>query len=237
MRDLCIVAHRGSSETYPENTLLAFQKAVELGVDFIEIDVHETADGELVVIHDGTLERTTDGKGCVKELTYEDIRKFDAGKWKGPFEGVKIPSLDEVLSLVYGKTRLWIEIKEAAPEKIIKQLRKHKMENSVVIGSFNMEHLTCVRRTAPSISTSLISVELPASPDILVKEGIPIVDIAYNRMTGDKAKEFIMRGISLAVWTVDDENDMKQFLGTYVSFITTNRPDILKKVLRSARLQ
>jgi len=231
MKNLLIVAHRGFSAKYPENTLLAFRKAIDLGVDFIEIDVHETKDGELVVIHDHTLERTTDGKGYVKEKTFREIREFDAGKWKGKFEGVKIPSLDEVLALVTGKIKLMIEIKEARPEKIIELLRKHGMEESVVMGSFNLEYVTKVRKTAPVISTALISGEFPESPDVLVSNGIPLLDVEYHQINGDRVKQFVSRGISLTAWTVDDEKDMKELVNTGISFITTNRPDVLKKVL------
>lgn len=234
MNNVFVVAHRGFSVEYPENTLLAFREAIELGVDFIEIDVHETKDGTLVVIHDHTLERTTDGRGAVKEKTFEEIQTLDAGKWKGKFEGVKIPSLDEVLGFVAGKTRLLIEIKDANPEKICKLLLKHRMENYVVIASFDMEKVIRTRQMAPSVSTALISTAFPENPDILVKNGIPIVEIEYHSVSEAEMKEFVLRGISVGVWTVDDENDMKRLLNTGIPFITTNRPDLLKKCLVNA---
>lgn len=234
MKNVSVIAHRGLSEQYPENTLLAFQKAVELGVDFIELDVRETIDGEIAVIHDETVDRTTDGKGYVKDLTYEEIRKLDAGKWKGRFEGVKVPALDEVLQVIAGRTKLLIEIKEACPEKIVKLLQKYNMESHVVIGSFNIEYIINTRKISPAVSTAFISGKLPENPDVLVKNGIPIVDVEYHQLRGGRIKEFLSRGISLAAWTVDDENDMKEFVNTDVSFITTNRPDILKKIFRNA---
>lgn len=234
MKNLSIIAHRGFSAKYPENTLLAFQKAVELGVDFIELDVQETADGEVVVIHDKTVDRTTDGKGFVKELKYEEIRKLDAGKWKGRFEALKVPTFDEVLRLVAGRIRLRVEMKMANPEKIIRLLQKHKMESNVTITSFEMGYLIEMRKIAPAVSTAFITAELPRNPDMLVENGIPIMDIEYHQLKDNNIKEFLFRGISLTAWTVDDENDMKELADTCVSFITTNRPDALKKVLHSA---
>ena len=233
MKDAFVIAHRGFSEKYPENTMLAFRKAVELGVDFIELDVHETADGELVVIHDDTVDRTTDGKGRVKEMTYREIRELDAGRWKGA-ENEKVPSLDEVLGFVAGRTRLLIEIKDAHPEKILKLLLKHRMESGVIMASFAVENIIRTRQTAPSVSTALISAAFPENPDILVKNGIPIVEVEYHNLSESGMNEFAMRGVSTGVWTVDDESDMERMLNTDISFITTNRPDVLKKCMAKA---
>jgi glycerophosphoryl diester phosphodiesterase len=229
MRSVLVVAHRGFSKLYPENTLLAFQKAVELGVDFIELDARETMDGEVVVIHDATVDRTTDGKGSVKELTYKKVKKLDAGKWKGEFKDVKVPSLEESLQIIADRTRLFIEIKDASPAKVIKLVRKYNMETGTTIGSFNLDYLIETRKISPVISTTFIAVTFPKNPDFLVENGIQAVSVEYHQLEKNRMKEFLARGISIAVWTVDDEKEIKKLLNTEISFIATNRPDIFKK--------
>lgn len=232
MKDIFVIAHRGFSKLYPENTLLAFQKAVELNADFIELDVRETIDGEVIVMHDATVDRTTDGKGSVKELTHKQIKKLDAGRWKGEFKDIRVPSLDEVFQVVAGrKIRLLIEIKEASPGKVVELARKHNAEKGLIVGSFNIDYLIETRKTAPAVSTALITAKLPENPDILIENGIQIVDVEYHDLQSGRIKEFLSRGISVAVWTVDDESDMKQLSDTGISFITTNRPDICLKAL------
>lgn len=234
MKNVCVIAHRGFSGAYPENTVLAFQKAIELQVGCIEIDVRETRDGEIVVIHDETVDRTTDGEGPVKELTFKELKKLDAGKWKGDFGNITVPSLDEVLRLVARKTMLLIEIKEASPEKIIELIRKHEMESDVIIGSFTIEHLILTRTLEPLISTALIANTLPASPGMLIKHGIQIIDIEYHQLKERRMESFARNGISCAVWTVDDISDMKRMLNAGVSHITTNKPDALIELLNNS---
>jgi glycerophosphoryl diester phosphodiesterase len=107
-----IIAHRGGANLAPENTLAAFRQAIDLGVDMIEIDVHLSKDGHIMVIHDFTLDRTTTGKGKIADMTLKQIRKYDAGvKFNEKFRGEKVPTLDETMELLNGKTGLLIEIK------------------------------------------------------------------------------------------------------------------------------
>ena len=106
------IAHRGASLEAPENTLAAFRRAMELGADLIELDVHQTSDGHVVVIHDETVDRTTDGSGAVRAMTLRELRRLDAGSWMGPhFAGERVPTLLEVLELTRGQIGLAIEIK------------------------------------------------------------------------------------------------------------------------------
>ena len=109
------VAHRGASGSYPENTLLAFRKAVEIGADEIELDLHSTKDGHLVVMHDGTVDRTTDGTGAIGEMALTEIKALDAGGvFGGRFRGERVPTWEEVLDLVQGKVGLNVHLKEGA---------------------------------------------------------------------------------------------------------------------------
>ena len=112
------IAHRGASGTAPENTLPAIDSALAAGVDYIEIDVHLSLDGKVIVIHDATVDRTTNGTGKVQKLTAEYIQSLDAGSWFGePFIGVKVPTLEEVIRHIDGKVKLLIEIKKKGKEK------------------------------------------------------------------------------------------------------------------------
>ncbi|HID15455.1 MAG TPA: glycerophosphodiester phosphodiesterase, partial [Candidatus Atribacteria bacterium] len=131
-----VVAHRGASAYEPENTLRAIRRAIEIGADVVEIDVRLTKDGYPVVIHDETVDRTTNGSGLVNEFSLDELRKLDAGK------GEKIPLLSEVLDLVAGKINVFIEIK--VDEAVIPSLREvdaRDLWDSVMFTSFNIEHL------------------------------------------------------------------------------------------------
>lgn len=156
------IGHRGSREKAPENTMASFRQAVEDGADGIELDVQLSKDGELVVIHDGTLDRTTNGQGSVSEYTLEEIRNLDAGSWFDPkFAGEKVPTLDESLQWAKGKTRVDIEVKKEAtahitPESLIGAVRAHGMENEVAITSFDRQFVETVEELAPNIETGVL---------------------------------------------------------------------------------
>ena len=127
------IAHRGASALAPENTIAAFERAVELGADVIELDLHMSQDGELVVIHDDTLDRTTDGSGPVHHRSLGELMRLDAGRWFGEgFAGQRIPRLDEVLDRFAGKVPLALEIKAGSTffpgieEKVVSALRERR---------------------------------------------------------------------------------------------------------------
>ena len=160
-----VIAHRGGAGLYPENTLYAFQKATELGVDVLEIDVRNTSDGTLVVLHDAKVDRTTDGSGNVNQMTFSEVKKLNAGyRWTSdqgatfPFRasGITIPTLREIFA-AFPKMKFNIEPKQAAPS-IVKPLcgiiRENKMVDKVVIGSFNQMILDEFRRECAGVATS-----------------------------------------------------------------------------------
>jgi len=228
------VAHRGFSGVYPENTLLAFQKAVELGVDFVELDIHQTIDKEIVVCHDHTIDRTTDGKGYIKEMTYEEIKKYDAGKWKG-YPGEKIPLLKEVFEKFGEKIKILIEIKECDVSALIKLIKEYRMEKRVIVGSFNLEYIKEVRNLLPIISTALISYEVPENIDQLIKYGIRKLDIHFHNLNKEIVKELVSYGFVVNTWTPDTEEELKKVIDYGVQFITTDRPDILKEIIKNGK--
>jgi len=142
-----IIGHRGARGIEPENTIRSFKKALELSVDYIECDVHLTKDGQIILMHDHTVDRTTNGTGPVNSFTYDEIRKLDAGK------GEKIPTLQELLDLAKGKVKLHIELKdETATEQTVRLVEKNNMVDQVFLTSGNTETLKKVKELNPSIS-------------------------------------------------------------------------------------
>ena len=148
-----IVAHRGLPEDYPENTLIAYKHALMLHIDMLEIDVHYTKDKQLVVIHDDTIDRTSNGKGKVLDYTLDELREFDFGAYRGDkFKGERIPTLDEVLDLVdHFSKRLLLEIKKPSQypgieEMIVEKLKERGMpKHKVILQSFDFD---CVKKLA-----------------------------------------------------------------------------------------
>src|SRR3954468_3765636 len=146
-----IVAHRGASGYAPENTIAAFDKAVEMNADYIEIDVQRSQDGKLVVIHDQTVDRTTNGTGNVKDLTFQQLNRLDAGSWKGiQFTGEKIPAFEEILDRYYGKIGILIELKspELYPrieEQVVRVFKERHLDQpqngKIIIQSFNHDSM------------------------------------------------------------------------------------------------
>ena len=137
MKNQLVIAHRGASGLAPENTMLAFRTAYNVGAHMIELDVQQTADGKLVCIHDYDVDRTTNGSGAIVELSFREIQELDAGK------GEKIPSLDEVLDYVRGRMKINIELKVLDIEKeILSMVQKRNMISDVIVSSVSYTHLT-----------------------------------------------------------------------------------------------
>ena len=129
-----MISHRGEHLHHPENTLAAFQAAVDAGADFFELDVRTTVDGKLVLMHDATVDRMTGGKGEVAKMTFEDLRKLEVGENMGPgFAGTHIPTFDEALALAHGRIGVYVDSKQISPADAVSTIRRHEMENDVVI--------------------------------------------------------------------------------------------------------
>jgi len=159
-----IYAHRGSSGTHPENTLAAFSDAAKLPIHGVEFDVHMTKDGELVIIHDEKVDRTSNGKGYVKDKTLAELRNYDFGSWFSPkFKGERIPTLEEVLD-IYSDTshHLNIELKSdvinypGMTEKVLDVVSNLNLDHRIVISSFNLDAIRTVEELAPHIETGAL---------------------------------------------------------------------------------
>ncbi len=159
-----VFAHRGAKKYAPENTLASFQKALELGAQALELDITLSKDGEVVVIHDDSVERTTNGKGAIADLNLEEIKKLDAGAWfsKG-FVGEKIPTLEEVLALVQGKALINIEIKNAGKrnEELVQKAAhlvvKVKKQENIIFSSFIPKNVRIIRKILPECPAGLLT--------------------------------------------------------------------------------
>lgn len=148
---IVVIAHRGEHRAHPENTLPAFQAAIDAGADFFELDVRTTSDGHLILMHDAKVDRTTNGSGTVRELTFEQIRLLDAGaKFSPQFAGTRVPSFEEALSLAHGKIGVYVDSKDIAPNDVKAALVKTDMSNSVVIYG-GAGYLKNVRALNPSL--------------------------------------------------------------------------------------
>jgi glycerophosphoryl diester phosphodiesterase len=243
-------AHRGASHGAPQNTLAAFHLAREMGADGVELDVQASKDGEAVVIHDFTVDATTDGQGPVKDKTLAELKTLDAGFWfddpsinsgRGRFAGQRIPTLQEVIVEVSHQLLLNIELKTkvlgstALVAEVVRLIEDHNLIHRAIVSSFNPFALRRVKRLNPRINTGLLChFDLPANllrtlflfladPDALHPEK-HLVTQKYLTW----AKE---RGYRVNVWTVDEPAEMERFIALGVDAIITNRPDVLRKVL------
>jgi glycerophosphoryl diester phosphodiesterase len=238
------LAHRGASAQFPENTLLAFRKAIEQGIDMLELDIHSTADAHLVVIHDRTLERTTNGQGYVNDLTLQRIRQLDAG------EGEKIPLFEEVIELAReAGIRLCVEIKGIVgeeeldlPETIVHALEAQNFLDQTVLTSFSPKALLRAKSTNMGASTMLDP--SPQDGSLLPRQicaqalhaGANGICYDFQILTPAIVRECQLTGLVLWAWQPDEPDDLYQLLKLGVQGIMTNRPDVLNEVLNDTAL-
>lgn len=240
-----VIAHRGLSGIAPENTLIAMKKALDLGADMIEIDVTLTRDGHVVLLHDETLDRTTNGRGRALEVTLEEIRRLDAGSWfAAEYAGEKIPTLAEALDLVKGNILLNIEIKgEAVTEtveggivdKVLQLVRERNMLKEVVISSFEPRALLHARELSAEVKTASLfedKIHRGQSPlevmDAVQSNGFNLSRKEVNR---EIVEECHRHGRPVAVYTVNRKKGMRKLIALGVDAMFTDHPDRLLEVL------
>lgn len=161
-RRIVAIAHRGENKKHPENTMAAYQAAVDAGVDFIETDVRTTVDGKLVIMHNDTVDARTNGKGAVKDMTFEQVRALDAGvKFGAEFAGTKVPTFDEVLAFARGKVGVYVDTKRASAADIVASIERHDMQDHVVIyGGFDYLAQVHALRPKMKVMPESVSVEV-----------------------------------------------------------------------------
>jgi glycerophosphoryl diester phosphodiesterase len=236
-----VIAHRGFSGRAPENTLVAVREAIAIGAHMAEIDVTLSADEHIVVIHDETLDRTTNGRGLVSEFTLAELKKLDAGSWFSPqFAGEPIPTLDEILSETQGRILLNVEIKSEAVDrgvtaKVVDAIRARGMVDEVVVSSFSPTALEQMREVAPEILTAVlynIKLQRGMDPiDIVSGVGASGFNIRRNRLSKKMLRRCHAHEIPVAIYTVDKPRRMRKFIARGVDAIFTNHPDRMLEIV------
>lgn len=248
-----VMAHRGGRGLWPESTLYALEQAEALGVDVLEMDLRATSDGRIVVIHDSTVDRTTDGSGRVGELTLDQIRQLDAGYRfqddSGQFafrgQGLVVPTLEEVLSR-FDESLLNFELKEFTPElaqRFCDLLRQYDATSRALVASFEDGSLAAFRGSCPSVATSatyrealtlyLLSKVYLSSLYRGPAVALQAPDTFFGRSVIDPGTIALAEAfnIKVQVWTVNDEADMKRLLDLGVQGILTDHPDRMLRLL------
>lgn len=237
-----IYAHRGSSGTHPENTIAAFRATAKLPVHGVEFDVHMTKDHELVVIHDETINRTSNGAGFIKDLTLAELKEFDFGSWFSPkFKKETIPTLREVL-YVFKDTEhhLNIELKsdvfpyEGMEQAIIQMLNDYRLEARVVISSFNHEMIRDFKQLASPIETAILFMEVMIEPHKYAeKVGADAIHAFFPTVLRQMGAEAIASGKKVRVFTVNEEKYADTLKQIGVDAIFTDYPEKMWKYLQS----
>lgn len=231
-----IFAHRGASGYAPENTLEAFRLAMEQGADGMELDVHLTKDGEVVVIHDETLDRTSNGHGNVRDYTLEELKKFSFHNHMEKYQGVQIPTLKEVLNLVKNSCmKVNIELKtgiywyEGIEEKTMDIVKTIGMEDRVIYSSFNHYSIQKVLEQNSDAETAYLFSDVPLNMEKYAKDtGVKGLHPAvYHLKMADFLETYMKSGLKVRVWTVNNKEDMKMFIDAGVDAIITNYPDFM----------
>jgi glycerophosphoryl diester phosphodiesterase len=243
-----VIAHRGNSAEFPENTLASFSSALELGARFVEFDVQLSADGQLVVIHDPTLDRTTDGQGDVRQMTLHEVRTVSAGypaRFGTAHASERVPVLHEVLGLLAGRARPMIEIKSdsVAPDQdllerlLVEELRRCGQAEAAALLSFSHLALLRCRELAPEIPRGhlFVSGEPAALVAQALEAGCAIVMPEKGALSDELRERCQQAGLRLATWVVDDPDDLPGLLRFDLYGFGSNRPrELLAAVERLA---
>ncbi|MFT3983869.1 MAG: glycerophosphodiester phosphodiesterase [Lachnospiraceae bacterium] len=239
MKRTLVWAHRGASGYAPENTLKAFQKAVELGADGIELDVQMTKDGQLVVIHDETVERTSSSEGWVKDYLYEDLRKLDVNRNFPEYGRAGIPALEEVYRLlkptglqINTEIKTGIVFYEGIEEKVLALAASLGMEDQIVYSSFNHRSVMRIRELDSHAKTAFLYEDgFLDMPEYASRHGVTALHPAlYNLQYPGFLEECRRRAIKVRTWTVNEREHMELVCGYELEAMITNYPDIGKQI-------
>ena len=240
-------AHRGGAQLWPENSLLAFSNALELRADFLELDVHLSRDGELVVIHDPTLDRTTTGTGPVRDHTLAELGALRLKDRSGAITEEHIPTLDQVVELAAaGKRQLLLEIKTderrqpypGIEERVLAALDRHRFVPFTVVMAFEGATWRRVRQLRPEArvaalysSRMLSSFAVDAELQALRQAGVAFVGLHQALVNAEVAKQARLAGLTLGVWTVNEREAIARFIDQGVGVVITDRPDLARELL------
>lgn len=243
-----IIAHRGASGSAPENTIAAVKLAIEMKVDFVEIDVQMSKDGHVVLMHDSTVNRTTSGKGVASDLTIEELKSFDAGSWYDrKFYMERVPTLAEILKLDFKDSKLIIEVKNSSnyfkgiEQKIHDLVLQFKKNKIVVYKSFNMDTLERFEKIAPDVERLYVilgpvfglfyideALRLGSPFDFKNYKYLQVHKYLLNKELIEDAKS---RDIKIIVWDVQNKMDGQKFSNLGVHFIETDFPESVLELI------
>jgi glycerophosphoryl diester phosphodiesterase len=227
-----VIAHRGASSYAPENTFAAFDLAIRMGVHHLELDVEATSDGHIVVVHDDTLERTTDGSGLVTSHTLATLQALDAGSWfEAAFAGERIPTFDDVLSRYKGRAHLHTEIKGRSTylsQRTADLVRQHDMVDQVTITSFQRARLEEIRAHAPELATGWLVAEVSEAVIAQGRRlGLRQICPRANTVTPELVNRLHAEGFVVRAWGVATEALMRPVVQAGADGMTVNFPDKL----------
>lgn len=235
------IAHRGFSGKYPENTMLAFRKAVEAGADGIEFDVHFTKDGEIVIIHDERIDRTTNGEGFVCDYTYEELSGFDASAgFSGVYGFNKIPTLREYFEFIKPIDGFItnIELKTSENEypgiekAVLGMIDEFGLADRIIISSFNHYSVMRAKEINPDIKCGyLVASWIYNFGEYTKTRGVEFVHPRFNSLNEVSVGEIQANGIGINTWTVNDEAEVERLYNLGVNAVIGNFPDMTRRVI------
>lgn len=229
-----VIGHRGAAALAPENTWAGFDLALELGVDAIETDIQATADGVLVLIHDHTLDRTTDGTGPVAEMAWAAMRKLDVGSWfDARFAGAHMPRLDETLARYGGQTHLALEIKAPGiEERVLEAIRQYGLLTRVTVTSFDWDVVCSVKRACPEAHVGWLARDVsPEAVDRAVGAGLDQFCPLAPAVTRERVARWKALGLEVRAWGVRDVELMERAIEAGVDGMTVDFPHLLLEAL------
>jgi glycerophosphoryl diester phosphodiesterase len=243
-----VIAHRGDSAHRPENTLAAFAAALEVGTAIVEFDVHLTHDGEVVVIHDETVDRTTDGRGAVRDMTLAELRRLSAGypaRFGAAYAGERVPTLAETLGLLRERAQAMIEIKPEAvtadadggiEAHVVEEVRRAGMEKEVALISFDRRALIRCRTLAPAVLRGHLFGKGQAGEMLAgAREVGSELVMPEKRLLSEELRERAREaGVKVATWVVDDADELRRLMRFELYGVGSNRPGEILEALQTA---
>lgn len=251
-----VLAHQGGENLWPSNTLLAFERSAALGADVIDTDMHLTRDGVLVLMHDQTVDRTTDGTGALRDLTLAEVKALDAGydfslddgqtfPYRG--QGLRVPTVEELFQ-AFPEGRFGIEIKQTDPEATAEAfcglMRRYQVEDQVLVSSFRQANMDAFRQECPEVATSATEGEVRLFYVLYRLWLIDVLSPTYHALQVPEASGGIhlltpgfvraaeRRGLSVIPWTINETEDLQRILALGVDGINTDNPDRLLALVR-----
>jgi glycerophosphoryl diester phosphodiesterase len=230
-----VIAHRGASADAPENTIAAFELALEQGADGIELDVHLSADAHPVVIHDFTLERTTDGAGPVSGYRVRELKRLDAGGWLDRrFGGQRVQTLQEVLERFRDRARFWVELRGGSAlypgieERVVSLLEIYDVVDRAVVQTFDLEAIARIRATSREVRVGALVAQPPLDRALLQRGAADAICPGAHLITEALVAEIRGAGCACYVWTVNEPAQMDRLVEWGVNGIITDRPGVLR---------